>query len=378
LTTVNLVDTPGFNDTNLDDEDIYYKIIDWLKDFHGKGQKLSGLIYLHPINNRREKGSDLQSLKVFKKLVGSENYTNIIIGLTFYDLEDPEAVMAREQELRESSDMWADMIAAGATVVKVPFNKDECISLIKTMIGTETMTLQAERELFEQNLSAAELSAMTEMRDQEDLKIMRLKEEMEQISQQMIFDERIRLMSEFSVERAALEQELFKERQTKQALEEEILLWKAACEKEKEDSRALELQHSREEQLRKQKAEQEKREMEMKAEIARNAEVQMKIEKSKDIDHAMDQAAKIKTYVTSKAKVFWTYLDLAEKKAYKPQSWASIRSSINARTVLVGAPCNICWLTIPLDEPLLGRSTNIPHASYGGLESSSGRSANAK
>ena len=351
-----MVDTPGFNDTEIEDEDIYYKIIDWLKDFHEKGQKLSGLIYLHPINKTREKGSDVQSLKVFKRLVGSENYTKIVIGLTFYDIEDPETTASRERELRESPDMWADMIAAGATVTRIPFDKDECISLIAKMACKETMTLQAERELFEQNKSAAELSAMKEMQDQEELRIMRLKEEMEQTTQQMIFDEQIRLTSEFSAERAKLAQQLFEERQAMQVLEQEILLLKDACEREKEDGRALKLQHSREEELWKQKVDQEKQEVEAEKENAMNAFVQMKIEEVEDVSHAIKQIGKIQDYITSKGMVFGKYLDAAKELKSRPQSINDIRLAKNRGCFFSGWPCYVCWLPLQIDEPMPSRS----------------------
>jgi len=263
---VNLVDTPGFNDTELEDEDAYYLLIGWLKDFHNKGQKFSGLIYLHPINKTREKGSDVRSLKIFKELVDRDNFDNIVIGLTFHDVEDSEIAASRERTLRESPDFWADMVAAGATVTRIPFDKDECISLIAKMAEKKMMTLQAERELFNENKSAAETSAMEGMQDHEELKIIQLKEEMQQATQQILFKERIRLTSQLSAERATLEQQLFEERQAKQVLEEEVLMWMDACEKEKEDAQAIKLQHDREEELRGQKNNQEKREKEAKEE----------------------------------------------------------------------------------------------------------------
>jgi len=47
---VNLVDTLGFNDTELGDEEVCDLLIEWLKEFHEKGQSFSGLIYMHLMN----------------------------------------------------------------------------------------------------------------------------------------------------------------------------------------------------------------------------------------------------------------------------------------------------------------------------------------
>jgi len=41
----------------------------------------------------------MRSLKKFKKLVGRDNLDRIVIGLTFYDVEDPDIAAAREKEL---------------------------------------------------------------------------------------------------------------------------------------------------------------------------------------------------------------------------------------------------------------------------------------
>ena len=46
---------------------------------------------------------------------------------------------------------------------------------------------------------------MEEMQDHEELRIIRLKEEMQQASQKMLFNERRRPTSQFSVEQATLE-----------------------------------------------------------------------------------------------------------------------------------------------------------------------------
>jgi hypothetical protein len=346
---VHLVDTPGFNDTELDDEDVFDLLITWLKEFHNKGQKFSGLIYLHPINKTREKGSDVRSLRIFKRLVGRENYNNIVIGLTFSDLEDPEIAASRERTLRESPDFWADMVAAGAVVTRIPFDKDECISLIAKMAGQRRMFLQTERELFIEKKSVAELSATKEFQDNEQLRTLRLREEMQQATQKTLFDERIRLTSQFSTERAALEQKLFQEQQEKQALEEELLMWKDACEKGKEEARALKLQHDREDELRNQKTETEKRAKEAEDERKKNEKVQKEIEERKDIDHAEIQIAKRLAYDKSKTEVFLKY---AKSSSSIIQLYKTRRLAKCGNVFTIGICCIICWSAIPSDEPM--------------------------
>lgn len=354
---MNLVDTPGFNDTRMDNEDVCNQLVEWLREFHSEGKKLNGLIYLHPINKTRVKGSDVQSLKIFKNLVGNDNFHNVVIGLTFHDREDPETAATRKRELCESRDFWADIIAGGATVTDIPFDKDKCISLIAKMAGKEKITLQVEREIFDENKPAAETSAMKEMSDHEELKIIRLKEEMQKDTQQKLFNERSRLASQFSAERATLEQQLFEEWQAKQVLEEEIIMWKNACEKKEEDARFLKLQHDREEELKRQKTGQEKREKEAKEERERNERVQKEIEDKRDTDHAKSQIAKIAAYTTSKETLFYEYCRPAN--LWQVQGSLTTGINLSKAAFAIGYRCTVCWSVLPSDEPFLSKSTHF-------------------
>lgn len=355
-TTIVLVDTPGFNDTDMEDEDVYLLLTDWIKETHEKGRKFSGLLYLHPINKTREKGSDVRSLKIFKRLVGNTNFHNVIIGMTFCDVEEPEVVASRERVLRESPEFWADMVTAGATVTRIPFdNNDECIALIAQMAEQSTMTLQVEDEMFSQNKSAAETSAMEVMPHHEEIKAIRLQEEMEEAAQQMLYDERIRLTTQFAAERAAFEQKLFEEQQAKQLVEEELLTWKAACEKEREDNRAVKLQRQREEDLRNKKVEQDKKEEEAQRTKEKMAEDDRLRQQKEDKEYTKRQVGKIMEYLKSKLALMRRYTGLANsEQLVRLKSTATS----NSASFFSGLRCNVCWSLLPWNEPCLGKSIN--------------------
>lgn len=349
---VHLVDTPGFNDTELEDEDVYYMIIDWLKDFHEKGQKLSALLYLHPINKTRERGSDVRSLRIFKRLVGESNFSSILIGLTFHDQEDPEIAASRQRTLCESKDFWADMVAAGARVVRIPFDKNECLAIVEAMAQKETITLQAEKELFEENKPVQEMTAMQEMQDHAELKLIRMKEEMEQAAQQMLFDERIRLTTDFSTERATLEQQLFEERRAKQILEEEVLVWKQACEDEKEELRTTKLQHEREEGVRKRKIEQTKREEAASEQTRQLNAIAEQRERERKLEYASDQATRMTAYLLSKTNLLARYMAMRKREDCQGFQFTMTNKG---GVVSAGQLCNVCWSYLPLDEPSLSK-----------------------
>ncbi|KAG9584584.1 hypothetical protein KCU97_g10078, partial [Aureobasidium melanogenum] len=63
--TVILVDTPGFSDTNKTDTEVLNQIATWMAETYSEGQLLSGIVYLHPINQNRMDGPSMQNIKLF-------------------------------------------------------------------------------------------------------------------------------------------------------------------------------------------------------------------------------------------------------------------------------------------------------------------------
>lgn len=353
---VNLVDTPGFNDTQLEDEDVLQLLLDWLKNFHLNGSRFSGLLYLYPINKTREKGSDRRSLKVFQRLVGSQNFGHVVIGITFHDQEDPSVVDARERTLRESKDFWADMVAAGTTVTRISSDERSCRELVARMAGRrQAITLQAEQEIFDEHRPVAEISAMAEMQDHNELKLLRLREDMERMAQQMVFDERVRLTLQFSEERAELEQKLFEQRQAALLVEEELIIWKNTCEKDKEDAKAMQLQHARAEELHKQEREQKERESELEAEKARSEKAQTESKKKEDLRYAKAQYQKDKAICSAKGDVLKKYSKIAKDNGV--DIFELVPTSYPRFSVFIGRRCVMCWSVLDWNLPFLRKCT---------------------
>lgn len=67
-TNVYLVDTPGFDDTNLSNTDVLREIATWLTGSCNNEVKLNGILYLHRITDPRMGGSAKKNLFMFKKL----------------------------------------------------------------------------------------------------------------------------------------------------------------------------------------------------------------------------------------------------------------------------------------------------------------------
>ena len=188
-----LIDTPGFDDTDVDDEEIFEQLADYLFQSYEDDKRLSALLYLHRISSNRTKGSDLRNLRMIQKLCGAENFSKVMIGITFWDKEDPEIARFREKSLRQSSDFWGGMIMGEAKVQRIPFlDKDGCIKLLEDISchGTK-LTLRIQDEMAVQKLSAKQTSAATEMVHYKQMQAIADSEKLEQVAQKARHDEEL-------------------------------------------------------------------------------------------------------------------------------------------------------------------------------------------
>ncbi|KAF8959523.1 P-loop containing nucleoside triphosphate hydrolase protein [Flammula alnicola] len=112
-----IVDTPGFDDTFVDDSEILRRISVWLAASYSKKMKLGGVIYLHDISQTRMLGTTRRNLDMFQKLVGKDALRSIVLGTTKWSLVQPETASKREGELKSA--YWKEMIKAGSPVFQV-------------------------------------------------------------------------------------------------------------------------------------------------------------------------------------------------------------------------------------------------------------------
>ncbi|KAF2663212.1 hypothetical protein BT63DRAFT_461594 [Microthyrium microscopicum] len=261
-----LIDTPGFDDTDLDDEDVFRMISKWLEGSYRKGQQLTGIIYLNRIIDTRQKGSAIRNLRMFKKLCGKNNFKNIILGITFWDKEpDLHVAEAREKELRKTPEFWGDMIAQGSRVERIPNEREACINLLLSLAPNEKVTLCIQSELVDQGLSLEETAAATEIQNYEELKAIRDQEARSLQAQKKAHESAIRkkdrhLQSLMMRARIDFEAQQLADQQAERALEEEKL---AILQKQEESRRQKRVQEQKQRQLESAKLKEQQRELQI-------------------------------------------------------------------------------------------------------------------
>ncbi|KAF5321713.1 hypothetical protein D9619_000441 [Psilocybe cf. subviscida] len=108
-----IVDTPGFDDTNVLEAEVLKRLSGWLARSYGRNAKLAGAIYLHDIN------------ACHSMVLGTTKWSEVLD-------EDLPTAEGREQLLREG--FWKDMIDKGSKVERVDTEPLSAWKLIEVVL----------------------------------------------------------------------------------------------------------------------------------------------------------------------------------------------------------------------------------------------------
>lgn len=207
-----LVDTPGFDDSRSNDNEIVRRVLTWLQKSYAAGVRLHGLIYVHRIIDPRMRGTALSNLRVFRRLCGPDCFKNVVLATNFWGEIDPAEGMERERELCGNDDFWGSFVKKESRVVRIGENIDSDRKLLLSIALNDKCTLAAQREM-EERSSMLETGAVQEVNK-------RLAQEQKHYEAQLLAEK-----AEFR------NQLLRRERDAKAAVEAQRL----ALEKEQED-----------------------------------------------------------------------------------------------------------------------------------------------
>ncbi|KAG2336074.1 P-loop containing nucleoside triphosphate hydrolase protein [Suillus weaverae] len=110
------IDTPGFDDTFIDDSEILRRIAVWLASSYDNNMKLAGVLYFHDISQSRMFGTSRRNLNMFRKLCGENAEKNVILVTTKWGEVTAEVGARREHQLKSS--FWQEMVAHGSRVAR--------------------------------------------------------------------------------------------------------------------------------------------------------------------------------------------------------------------------------------------------------------------
>ncbi|KAI1121080.1 P-loop containing nucleoside triphosphate hydrolase protein [Nemania abortiva] len=163
-----IIDTPGFNDTNMSDTKVLRLIAAYLQATYESNLKLAGVLYLYDITETRMTGAAKKNLDVLIKLVGEDSFKNVVLVTTKWDKlnQESEEGELREKQLRGYYDdkrhwhkgFWSSVIDDGALYERHDGTHESALNIARTLIGKETV-LQIQQEVAVQGLELSKTAA---------------------------------------------------------------------------------------------------------------------------------------------------------------------------------------------------------------------------
>ncbi|CAN9105895.1 unnamed protein product [Alternaria alternata] len=146
-TSVYLMDSPGFDDTNISDTQILRSIATALVDAFHDNVEIHGALYIHPVVEARMRGSGRKNLIMFKKVLGMKGMKNCRLVTTKWTQVNYETAVAREKELCEKEEFWQPLIAAGATTIRFGDTMQSAFDIIRPFVYGPSFKPQLVEEL---------------------------------------------------------------------------------------------------------------------------------------------------------------------------------------------------------------------------------------
>ncbi|KAG8731937.1 hypothetical protein FRC11_001479 [Ceratobasidium sp. 423] len=228
-----LVDTPGFDDTELSDTDILKRITAFLTSTYQEGYKLTGVIYLHRISDIRVGGVSRRTFQIFRGLCGQETLSNVLIVTNMWSNPPTTKEVRNEKQLRENSKFFQPAIAAGARMVRRPYkNSESAHDIIRMLLDKPPVAMKIQRQIVDEgegfyttDAAMALGEELAQMKQRHLTEIEEVREELRQAKEQNNIQAQAELR-EFLEQAIAESTRLSKEIQSlREGFEEERLKW---------------------------------------------------------------------------------------------------------------------------------------------------------
>ncbi|KAL4064014.1 P-loop containing nucleoside triphosphate hydrolase protein [Scleroderma yunnanense] len=209
-TKVELVDTPGFDDSRagITDAEVLRMIADFLTNewFKWKSSRLTGLVYVHRISDTRVGGSSQRNLRMFRKLCGNDSMKNVVIVTTMWDKVTPEEGEQREQELRSSDNVFKPLLDNGAVMMRHDRTPKSAADIINYLLGKSATTTQIALEMAKEGKALENTAAGMEFSREIEEIVKKHKQEMESLKAEM----HRKMQREFAGEKQKMNREMAK------------------------------------------------------------------------------------------------------------------------------------------------------------------------
>lgn len=160
---VELIDTPGFDDTTKSDADILNMIATYLCDTYREGKKLAGVIYLHRISDFRFGGVATRNFKMFRELCGETTLKNVVIVTTMWSEVAAAKGAARETELATNTKFFKSAIDKQALLLRHDNTLSSAQRILSHIIHNQPLSLRIQEEVVTEGKDISQTAAGEEL-----------------------------------------------------------------------------------------------------------------------------------------------------------------------------------------------------------------------
>ena len=221
-----------------------------------RGSKLSGVIYIHRISDKRFTGIAGRNFKMFRELCGDTTLQNVILVTNMWSEVSSEIGESRENEL--SSRFFKPVIDKGAQMVRHHNTAQSAHDIIRLIMKNRPAALQIQRELVDEHKDIGDTAAGETINKELNEQMRRHQAEMKAVQQEM---------------RQALKE---KDEETRRELEEETRRLQEQMNRIKQDSTGMASNYAAEKgrmEVRMREMEQEAKREKQRAEADHNRQV---------------------------------------------------------------------------------------------------------
>jgi hypothetical protein len=153
-----LVDTPGFDDTARSDSDVLHDLAMWLSEAYEREVFLTGLIYMHSINQIRFTGSTSRIWRLARQLCG-DSMSGFVLCTTMWNRVELDIAVERESLLLDLPDLTL-FKRSRSPAFRYGGQREEAELLIDYLVshGRPEM-LAIQKEMFQNGLSLKQTEA---------------------------------------------------------------------------------------------------------------------------------------------------------------------------------------------------------------------------
>ncbi|KAH7334645.1 hypothetical protein B0J17DRAFT_670961 [Rhizoctonia solani] len=152
-----VIDSPGFDDTELSDADILKCLAGFLTTAYSENFRITGLLYMHKITDTRVGGASLQNMNTFKALCGTDSLKNVVYVTNMWSDPPTRNELKREEELQADFFRWP--LSQGAQMARHTNTKESAHDIIRLLLPKKPTIPELSRQLMEEHLNLEETSA---------------------------------------------------------------------------------------------------------------------------------------------------------------------------------------------------------------------------